>query len=152
MGGGVISSGASAEVRRLAFKTRIPVTTTLMGKGAFPETDPLSLGMLGMHGTAYANWAMNEATSSSPLGARFDDRITGKLATFAPHAKVVHLDVDPVEIGKIRRADYPLHGDAKTVLSSSSRSWARPTTNGWLDGDRRVEGEGAARVRAGPAT
>ena len=133
VGGGVISSGASAEVRRLAAKARIPVTTTLMGKGAFPETDPLSLGMLGMHGTAYANWAMNEADLIVALGARFDDRITGKLATFAPHAKVVHLDVDPVEIGKNRKADFPLHGDAKTVLRQLLPLVGAPHTNGWLE-------------------
>jgi len=133
VGGGVISSGASAEVRRLAHKTRIPVTTTLMGKGAFPETDPLSLGMLGMHGTAYANWAMHESDLIIALGARFDDRITGKLATFAPHAKIVHLDIDPVEIGKIRKADYPLHGDAKTVLRQLLPLVGAPHTNGWHD-------------------
>ena len=132
VGGGVISSGASPEVRRLAHKIRIPVTTTLMGKGAFPETDPLSLGMLGMHGTAYANWAMHESDLIIALGARFDDRITGKLATFAPHAKVVHLDVDPVEIGKNRKADYPLHGDAKTVLRQLLPLVGAPHTNGWL--------------------
>jgi acetolactate synthase-1/2/3 large subunit len=132
VGGGVISSGASPEVRRLAAKTRIPVTTTLMGKGAFPETDPLSLGMLGMHGTAYANWAMHEADLIVALGARFDDRITGKLATFAPHAKVVHLDVDAVEIGKNRKADFPLLGDAKTVLRQLLPLVGAPSTNGWL--------------------
>jgi len=103
-----------------------------MGKGAFPETDPLSLGMLGMHGTAYANWAMHEADLIVALGARFDDRITGKLATFAPHAKVVHLDVDPVEIGKNRKADFPLHGDAKTVLRQLLPLVGAPSTNGWL--------------------
>ncbi|MGA7992781.1 MAG: biosynthetic-type acetolactate synthase large subunit [Thermoanaerobaculia bacterium] len=131
VGGGVVSSGASPEVRRLATKTRIPVTTTLMGKGAFPETNPLSLGMLGMHGTAYANWAMHESDLIVALGARFDDRITGKLSTFAPHAKVVHLDVDPVEIGKVRKADFPLHGDAKTVLRQLLPLVGAPHTNGW---------------------
>ncbi|HTS03334.1 MAG TPA: thiamine pyrophosphate-dependent enzyme, partial [Thermoanaerobaculia bacterium] len=133
VGGGVVSSGASPEVKRLALKTRIPVTTTLMGKGAFPETDPLSLGMLGMHGTACANWAMHEADLIVALGARFDDRITGKLATFAPHARVVHLDIDPVEIGKIRKADFPLHGDARTVLRQLLPLVGAPHTNGWHD-------------------
>jgi acetolactate synthase I/II/III large subunit len=131
VGGGVISSGASAEVRRLAKKTRIPVTTTLMGKGAYPELDPLSVGMLGMHGTAYANWAMNGSDLIIAVGARFDDRITGKLATFAPHAKVVHIDIDEVEIGKNRRADYPLHGDARAVLQQLLPLVGAPDTAAW---------------------
>ncbi len=131
VGGGVISSGASAEVRRLAKKTRIPVTTTLMGKGAYPETDALSVGMLGMHGTAYANWAMNGSDLIIAVGARFDDRITGKLATFAPHAKVVHLDIDEVEIGKNRKADYPLHGDARAVLQQLLPLVGAPDTTEW---------------------
>ena len=128
VGGGVISSGASAEVRRLAKKTRIPVTTTLMGKGAYPETDALSVGMLGMHGTAYANWAMNGSDLIIAVGARFDDRITGKLATFAPHAKVVHVDIDEVEIGKNRKADLPApRRRARRAARSSCPSWALPT-------------------------
>jgi acetolactate synthase-1/2/3 large subunit len=131
VGGGVISSGASAEVRRLAKKTRIPVTTTLMGKGAYPESDELSVGMLGMHGTAYANWAMNGSDLIIAVGARFDDRITGKLATFAPHAKVVHIDIDEVEIGKNRKADYPLHGDARAVLQQLLPLVGAPDTAEW---------------------
>ncbi len=131
VGGGVISSGASHEVRRLARKTRIPVTTTLMGKGAYPETDALSVGMLGMHGTAYANWAMNGSDLIIAVGARFDDRITGKLATFAPHAKVVHIDIDEVEIGKIRKADFPLHGDARAVLLQLLPLVGAPDTADW---------------------
>jgi acetolactate synthase-1/2/3 large subunit len=131
VGGGVISSGASAELRRLAKKTRIPVTTTLMGKGAYPETDALSVGMLGMHGTAYANWAMNGSDLIIAVGARFDDRITGKLATFAPHAKVVHIDIDEVEIGKNRKADYPLHGDARAVLQQLLPLVGAPDTADW---------------------
>jgi len=131
VGGGVVSSGASAEVRRLAKKTRIPVTTTLMGKGAYPETDALSVGMLGMHGTAYANWAMNGSDLIVAVGARFDDRITGKLATFAPHAKVVHIDIDEVEIGKNRKADYPLHGDARAVLQQLLPLVGAPDTAAW---------------------
>jgi acetolactate synthase-1/2/3 large subunit len=136
VGGGVISAGASEEVRRLAKKTRIPVTTTLMAKGAFPESDPQSLGMLGMHGTVYANYAMNESDLIIALGARFDDRITGKLATFAPHAKVIHLDVDEAEIGKNRKADFPLVGDAKTVLHQLLPLVGAPDTAAWW---RRVE-------------
>ncbi len=131
VGGGVVSSGASAEVRRLAKKTRIPVTTTLMGKGAYPDLDALSLGMLGMHGTAYANWAMNGSDLIIAVGARFDDRITGKLATFAPHAKVVHIDIDEVEIGKNRKADYPLHGDARGVLQQLLPLVGAPDTADW---------------------
>jgi acetolactate synthase-1/2/3 large subunit len=130
-GGGVISANASGELQRLAKKTRIPVTTTLMGKGAFPETDPQSLGMLGMHGTATANYAMNESDLIIALGARFDDRITGKLATFAPHAKVVHLDIDEAEIGKIRKADFPLQGDARAVLNDLLPLVGAPDTKAW---------------------
>jgi acetolactate synthase-1/2/3 large subunit len=136
VGGGVISANASGELRSLAKKLRIPVTTTLMGKGAFPESDPQSLGMLGMHGTVYANYAMNETDLIIAVGARFDDRITGKLATFAPHAKVVHLDVDEAEIGKNRKADFPLVGDAKTVLHQLLPLVGAPDTTEWW---RRVD-------------
>ncbi len=132
VGGGVIASEASEEVRALARKTGIPVTTTLMAKGAFPETDPLSLGMLGMHGTAYANYAMHECDLIIALGARFDDRVTGKLAAFAPHARVVHLDIDDAEIHKNRRADYPLRGDARTVLRALLPLVSRPDTTDWI--------------------
>jgi len=103
------------------------VTTTLMGKGAFPESDPRSLGMLGMHGTAYANYAMNECDLIVAVGVRFDDRVTLKLATWAPHARVLHVDIDEAEIGKNRKVDYPLHGDARTSSTRSSRSSALPT-------------------------
>src|SRR5579864_5775115 len=103
-GGGVITANGAAELTALARKTRIPVTTTLMGKGAFPETDPLSLGMLGMHGTAYANHAINTADVVLAVGVRFDDRVTGRVKDFAPHAKFIHIDVDPAEIGKIKPA------------------------------------------------
>jgi acetolactate synthase I/II/III large subunit len=131
VGGGVISSGASEEVRRLAKKARIPVTTTLMGKGAFPETDPQSLGMLGMHGTAYANHAMHECDLIIGVGVRFDDRVTLKLATWAPHARVVHVDIDEAEIGKNRKADYPLAGDARTVLHALLPLVGAPDTTAW---------------------
>ncbi|HSB36668.1 MAG TPA: biosynthetic-type acetolactate synthase large subunit [Thermoanaerobaculia bacterium] len=131
VGGGVISSGASEEVRRLAKKARIPVTTTLMGKGAFPESDPRSLGMLGMHGTAYANYAMNECDLIVAVGVRFDDRVTLKLATWAPHARVIHVDIDESEIGKNRKADYPLPGDARTVLHALLPLVGAPDTTAW---------------------
>lgn len=116
-GGGVILSNASQELTELAHLTNIPTTTTLLGKGAFPETDPLSLGMLGMHGTAYANYAISDSDLIIAVGARFDDRVTGKLSTFAPRAKVIHIDVDPAEIGKNIRAHIPIVGDAKLVLA-----------------------------------
>jgi acetolactate synthase-1/2/3 large subunit len=102
-----------------------------MGKGAYPESDALSVGMLGMHGTAYANWAMNDSDLIIAVGARFDDRITGKLATFAPRAKVVHIDIDEVEIGKNRKADYPLHGDARAVLQELLPLVGAPDTTEW---------------------
>ena len=115
-GGGVISSGASEELRKLARLLDFPVTTTLLGKGAFPETHRLSLGMLGMHGTSYANYVMMETDLIVAVGARFDDRITGRLDTFAPHAKIIHIDIDPAEIGKNVKVDVPIVGDARGVL------------------------------------
>jgi acetolactate synthase-1/2/3 large subunit len=116
VGGGVITSGASKEVRELAEEENIYVTHTLMGKGAFPETHPLSIGMLGMHGTRTANYAMCETDLIIGVGVRFDDRVTGKLSEFAPHARVIHIDIDPAEIGKNVEAHIPIVGDAKTIL------------------------------------
>ena len=116
VGGGAIYSGASDEVRTLAEKTDIPVTTTLKGLGAFPETHPLSLGMLGMHGTAYANYAVSECDLLIAVGARFDDRVTGKVDSWVPNAKIIHIDVDPAEIGKVLPADVPIVGDVQAVL------------------------------------
>jgi len=115
-GGGVISSGASNELRELAERCNIPVTTTLLGKGGFPETSPLSLGMLGMHGTAYANYAVTDCDLLIAIGSRFDDRVTGHIEHFAPHAKVIHIDIDPAEISKNVRVDVPIVGDVKRVL------------------------------------
>jgi len=115
-GGGVILSGASKELFELAEKCRIPVTTTLMGKGAFPETHELSLGMLGMHGTVYANYAVTECDLLIAIGARFDDRVTGHIARFAPNAKILHLDIDPAEIGKNVRVNIPIVGDVRRIL------------------------------------
>ncbi len=97
-GGGVIISGAASQLTELAKKTNIPVTTTLLGLGSFPETDALSLGMLGMHGTHYANYAIMESDLIIAIGSRFDDRVTGKLSEFAPHAKIIHIDIDPSSI------------------------------------------------------
>jgi acetolactate synthase-1/2/3 large subunit len=116
VGGGVISSNAYREIYILAHVFAIPITTTLMGKGAFPENDPLSLGMLGMHGTAYANFAVSECDLLVAVGARFDDRVTGKLDLFASCAKILHFDIDPAEIGKNKIADLSILGDVKKVL------------------------------------
>src|SRR5579875_2348945 len=116
VGGGAIASDAADEVTALAEKTDIPVTTTLKGLGAFPETHRLSLGMLGMHGTAYANYAVSECDLLIAVGARFDDRVTGKVDEWIPTAKIIQIDVDPAEIGKVLPADVPIVGDVKAIL------------------------------------
>jgi acetolactate synthase-1/2/3 large subunit len=116
-GGGVISSGASSELAEFARCINIPVTTTLMGLGSFPEDNPLSLKMLGMHGTRYANYAVSDTDLLIAVGARFDDRITGKISEFASHAKIIHIDIDPTAISKNVRVDIPIVGDAKNILS-----------------------------------
>jgi acetolactate synthase-1/2/3 large subunit len=116
-GGGVIAAGASEEMVRLAELFCLPVTTTLMGLGAIPAVHPLNLGMLGMHGTEYANYAVSESDLLIAIGARFDDRVTGKLSHFATHAKIIHIDIDPAEIGKNVNPDVPIVGDAKSVLA-----------------------------------
>ena len=115
-GGGVISSDASAELLALVETLGIPVTTTLMGLGAVPCDHPLNLGMLGMHGTRSANYAVTESDLLIAIGARFDDRVTGKLDTFASQAKIIHIDIDPAEIGKNKKVDIPIVGDTKSVL------------------------------------
>jgi acetolactate synthase-1/2/3 large subunit len=115
-GGGVIASNASAELVELATILSIPVTTTLMGIGCIPGDHPLNLGMLGMHGTEYANFAITESDLLITIGARFDDRVTGKADKFAPNAKIIHIDIDPAEIGKNKRVDVPIVGDTKLVL------------------------------------
>ncbi|MBD2121910.1 biosynthetic-type acetolactate synthase large subunit [Trichocoleus sp. FACHB-262] len=117
IGGGAIAAGAHREVRELAERFQIPVTTTLMGKGSFEETHPLALGMLGMHGTAYANFAVTECDLLIAVGARFDDRVTGKLDEFASRAKVIHIDIDPAEVGKNRAPQVPIVGDVRQVLT-----------------------------------
>jgi len=116
VGGGAIAANAHGEVLELAEHFQIPVTTTLMGKGAFDENHPLSLGMLGMHGTAYANFAVTECDLLIAVGARFDDRVTGKLDEFAARAKVIHIDIDPAEVGKNRLPEVPIVGDVRLVL------------------------------------
>jgi acetolactate synthase-1/2/3 large subunit len=116
-GGGVVNAGAAKQLFEFATSDRFPVTCTLMGLGAFPAPHPQWLGMLGMHGTRTANYAMDEADLICCVGARFDDRITGKLSEFAPHAKFIHIDVDPAEISKTVPAHIPIVGDAKNVLT-----------------------------------
>lgn len=117
-GGGVISANAAEDLQNLALYSHIPVTTTLTGKGAFPEDHPLSLNMLGMHGTRFANYAMTHCDLIFAIGVRFDDRVTGRLDTFAPGAKVIHVDIDPAEISKNISVDIPIVGDARGVLTS----------------------------------
>lgn len=121
VGGGTIASGAHAELKQLAELFQIPVTTTLMGKGAFDEANPLAVGMLGMHGTAYANFAVSECDLLIAVGARFDDRVTGKLDEFASRAKVIHIDIDPAEVGKNRAPEVPIVGNVRHVLAEMLR-------------------------------
>ncbi|AFY70235.1 acetolactate synthase, large subunit [Thalassoporum mexicanum PCC 7367] len=118
VGGGAVISGAHAEIQQLADRFQIPVTTTLMGKGAFDENSSLSVGMLGMHGSAYANYAVQGCDLLIAVGARFDDRVTGKLDLFAPTAKVIHIDIDPAELGKNRKPQVPIVGDVKHVIAA----------------------------------
>jgi len=132
VGGGTIISGASEEVRELAIKNEIPVTMTLLGLGAFPATHELSLGMLGMHGTAYANHAIMDSDLIISVGARFDDRVTGKVEAFAPHAKIIHIDIDPASVSKTVDVDIPIVGDAKTVLQELIKHMKKPDTKAWL--------------------
>ncbi len=137
VGGGAISSGAHEEVDTLANNYQIPVTTTLMGKGVFDERDDLSVGMLGMHGTAYANFAVTECDLLIAVGARFDDRVTGKLDTFAPSAKVIHIDIDPAEVNKNRRVDVAIISDVAKALSKiNEKTCINKTscnTKNWLE-------------------
>jgi acetolactate synthase-1/2/3 large subunit len=132
-GGGVIASNASAELVDFATQLGIPVATTLMGLGCIPGDHPLNLGMLGMHGTEYANFAITECDVLFSIGVRFDDRVTGKTETFAPHAKIIHIDIDPAEIGKNKRVDVPVVGDVKAVLQDMlSMLKKNGLTDAWL--------------------
>jgi len=124
VGGGVIRSGASKELLELAERVGAPIVTTLMARGAFPDSNPLHLGMPGMHGSVPAVLSLQESDLIISLGARFDDRVTGKPSEFAPLAKIVHVDIDPAEIGKIRAADVPIVGDAKDVIIDLSAAFA----------------------------
>jgi acetolactate synthase-1/2/3 large subunit len=125
VGGGVIRSGAGAELLKLAELTGAPVITTLMARGAFPDSHPQHLGMPGMHGTVPAVLSLQESDLIVAIGARFDDRVTGRVDDFAPHAKIVHIDIDPAEIGKIKFADVPIVGDAKEVLTDLLDAYAQ---------------------------
>ena len=131
-GGGVILSGANKELVQLVKKTGIPVATTLMALGAFPEDSPLSLGMLGMHGTEYANYAIMDSDLIIAIGARFDDRITGRLDKFAPEAKIIHIDIDPSAISKNVQVDIPIVGDVKNVLKELNKIVTKPKISAWL--------------------
>jgi len=132
-GGGVISSGAYKELREFAEHAEIPVTMTLMGLGGFPGTHSLSLGMLGMHGTYYANKAVQESDLLIAIGMRFDDRVTGKVEAFAPHAKIVHIDIDPTSIRKNIRVDVPIVGDVKRVLIVMNKVLKEEVKEQWAE-------------------
>ncbi|MCX6346013.1 MAG: biosynthetic-type acetolactate synthase large subunit, partial [Armatimonadetes bacterium] len=131
VGGGIISSGASDLLLALSEKTHILVANTLLGKGAIPENHPHSLGMLGMHGTAYANHAVDKCDLLIAIGARFDDRVTGKLAAFAKRAKVIHIDIDPAEIAKTVTPDVSIIGDCKRVLEMLNEKVAPRAASDW---------------------
>ncbi|MFY9509048.1 MAG: biosynthetic-type acetolactate synthase large subunit [Candidatus Methanoculleus thermohydrogenotrophicum] len=132
-GGGVVHSGASAELLKFVEAAAIPVTTTLMALGAVPGDHPLNLGMLGMHGTQTANYAVTECDLLIAIGARFDDRVTGKIETFAPNAAIIHIDIDPAEIGKNKAVDVPIVGDVKAVLQTLlQRMQRRGDTARWI--------------------
>ncbi|MBN2137301.1 MAG: biosynthetic-type acetolactate synthase large subunit [Sedimentisphaerales bacterium] len=133
VGGGVILSNASKELRALAEKAHLPVTMTLMGLGSFDQTKAESLDMLGMHGSAYANYAVQECDLLIAVGARFDDRVTGKIPTFAPNAKIVHIDIDPASISKNVRVDIPVVGDAKEILRDLAKEVEYQERKEWFE-------------------
>jgi acetolactate synthase-1/2/3 large subunit len=131
-GHGAVISGAGEELRRLAETLRIPVTNTLLGKGAFPETHPLSMGMLGMHGTAYANKAVTDCDLILSVGSRWDDRITGTPETFCTNAVKIHIDIDPAEVNKVFAMDCAIVGDARAVLKALNAQAQAGDTSAWL--------------------
>ena len=137
VGGGVISSGASNELVELADLMQIPVVTTLMAKGGFPASHPLNYGPIGMHGSKYANQMLTESDLLIACGARFSDRVTGRVDQFAPHADVIHIDIDPAEIGKVRPVQVPIVGDLKNVLASITaelrKQNAKPAPAAWRE-------------------
>ncbi len=133
VGGGVILSGASEELRKLALKANVPVTTTLLGLGSYDQSRAESLDMLGMHGTAYANYAVQESDLIIAIGARFEDRVTGKIKDFASKAKVIHVDIDPASISKNVRADIPVVGDAKQILVELTEAVEHRDRTEWFE-------------------
>lgn len=138
IGGGVLKAEASVELKTFAERTGIPVVTTLMALGVFPESHPLHMGMPGMHGAVPAVAALQKADLLITIGARFDDRVTGEVSSFAPEAKVIHADIDPAEIGKVRAADIPIVGDAREVLNALDREYINkdlptPSIRTWMD-------------------
>ncbi|MBA4372690.1 MAG: acetolactate synthase, large subunit, biosynthetic type [Thermodesulfovibrio sp.] len=132
-GGGVILSGASKELKEFAEYADVPVTMTMMGLGGFPGSHKLSLGMLGMHGTYYANKSIQEADLLIAIGMRFDDRVTGKIDAFAPHAKIIHIDIDPTSIRKNVRVDTPIVGDVKNVLTVLNKVMKEEVKDQWVE-------------------
>jgi acetolactate synthase-1/2/3 large subunit len=144
-GHGVILSGAEAELRQLAEKVQIPVVTTLLGISALPGTHPLCLGMGGMHGEAYANKALQQADLIIALGSRFDDRLTGPVNTFVPRAKIIHVDIDPAEIGKNMRSDLPVVGDVGNVLQALLPMVEATSHPAWLEQINEWRRESASR-------
>jgi acetolactate synthase-1/2/3 large subunit len=133
VGGGVITANATEALRALADKANLPVTMTLMGLGSIDQTGPQSLDMLGMHGSAYANFAVQESDLLIAIGARFDDRVTGKLATFAPKAKVIHIDIDPASISKNVQVDIPVVGDARQILEEMLQLVEHRPRKAWFE-------------------
>ncbi|HQG47878.1 MAG TPA: biosynthetic-type acetolactate synthase large subunit [Sedimentisphaerales bacterium] len=132
VGGGVIIANAAEELRTLAERAHVPVTMTLLGLGSYDQRKPESLDMLGMHGSAYANYAVQECDLLIAVGARFDDRVTGKIATFAPHAKIVHIDIDPSSISKNVHVDIPVVGDARYILTELAKEVEYRPREAWF--------------------
>jgi acetolactate synthase I/II/III large subunit len=147
VGNGVIWSGAHEEVRKLAERTGIPVITTLHGKGAFPEDHPLSIGMPGMHGWVHVNRAIQECDVLLNIGGRFDDRVTGKVSTFAPNAQIIHIDIDPSEIGKNVKTRVPIVGDARIVLQAMLEEMPERTATDWMVHIRSMQDKHQPRQR-----
>jgi acetolactate synthase-1/2/3 large subunit len=146
-GNGIVWSGAHAELREFAERTGIPVITTLHGKGAFPEDHDLALGMPGMHGWVHVNRAIQECDVLFNIGGRFDDRVTGKVSTFAPHAAVIHVDIDPSEIGKNVKTRVPIVGDAKAVLAAILEEMPARECSDWLSHIRGMQEKHQGRQR-----
>ncbi len=155
-GGGIVRANAHEELRAFAELLEIPVVTTLMARGSFPDGHPLQLGMPGMHGLWHAVQAMQEADLLIALGTRFDDRVTGKLSAFCPHARIIHVDIDPAEIGKNRPADVPIVGDAKVVIGQlvdaarKRGDEVKPETSAWRALLRRWDEEHPLRWEQDP--